>query len=120
MPKLSVDALKTRIADLQKKLAAAESSKVPAIKKVKALMKKLGVTVEDLSGGAESTPTVGRRRGRPRKTSAEKAPASNKTKKVAAKYRDDQGNTWSGRGKTPRWLRLAESNGAKRESFLIK
>ena len=29
MPKLSVDALKTRIADLQKKLAAAESSKKP-------------------------------------------------------------------------------------------
>jgi len=49
MPKLSVDALKIRIADLQKKLAAAESSKAPAIKKVKALMRKLGVTVTDLT-----------------------------------------------------------------------
>jgi DNA-binding protein H-NS len=120
MPKLSVDALKTRIADLQKKLAAAESSKAPAIKRVKTLMKKLGVTVEDLSGSVNPTPAVGRKRGRPRKTSAEKVPTATKTKKVAAKYRDDQGNTWSGRGKTPRWLQLAESNGAKRDLFLIK
>ena len=42
MPKLSADALKARIAQLQKQLAAVETSKAPALKKVKALMKKLG------------------------------------------------------------------------------
>ena len=66
MPKLSVDALKTRIADLQKKLAAAESSKAPAIKKVKALMKKLGVTIEDLASKPDSGNPSPRRRGRSR------------------------------------------------------
>jgi uncharacterized ferritin-like protein (DUF455 family) len=50
MPKLSATALKTRIEQLQKQLAAAEASKAPAIAKVRALMKKLGVTTDDLVG----------------------------------------------------------------------
>jgi hypothetical protein len=45
MPKLSAAALKARIAELQKQLAAAEINKAPAIKKVKALMKKFGLTI---------------------------------------------------------------------------
>jgi len=123
MPKLSRDALRTRITELQKQLAAVEASKGPAVKQVKALMKKLGVTADDLT--AENG---GKRRGRPAKSAASEGAAkggsSPKTRKargeVAIKYRDDQGNTWTGRGKTPRWLVEAEKAGAKRESFLIK
>ncbi|MBM4232027.1 MAG: H-NS histone family protein, partial [Gammaproteobacteria bacterium] len=33
---------------------------------------------------------------------------------------DDKGNTWTGRGKTPRWLAAAEKAGAKRDQFLTK
>lgn len=40
-------------------------------------------------------------------------------KTVAIKYRDGAGNTWSGRGRTPKWLAAAESAGKKRESFLV-
>jgi DNA-binding protein H-NS len=40
-------------------------------------------------------------------------------KSVAVKYRDSAGNTWSGRGRTPTWLAAAESNGKRRESFLV-
>lgn len=36
------------------------------------------------------------------------------------KYRDRKGNSWSGRGKTPRWLVVAEEAGKKRESFLVR
>ena len=46
MPKLSASALKVRIDQLQKQLAAAEANKAPAIKKVRALMKKLGGVAE--------------------------------------------------------------------------
>ena len=119
MPKLSVDALKTRIADLQKKLAAAESSKAPAIKKVKALMKKLGVTLEDLDGKSDSVDPGTRRRGRPRKGAADKPAKSAGARKVAIKYRDEKGNTWTGRGKTPRWLVEAEKAGRSRDVFKI-
>jgi DNA-binding protein H-NS len=117
MPKLSVDALKIRIANLQKKLAAAESSKAPAIKKVKALMIKLGVTIEDLSGKADTSP---RRRGPPYKSTAHKPAKSSGLRKVAIKYRDEKGNTWTGRGKTPRWLVEAEKAGKSRDAFKIQ
>ncbi len=50
------------------------------------------------------------------------APAAPRTKRaVAPKYRHPTtGETWSGRGKAPRWLTAAESEGAKRDSFLIQ
>src|SRR5437762_4649513 len=42
---------------------------------------------------------------------------------VAIKYRDhkDPGNTWTGRGRMPRWMVAATKGGkAKKEEFLIK
>lgn len=127
MPKLSAKALKEKIAVLQKQLEAAEKNKAPAIKKVMALMKKLDVTLADLSGAQGETKTKGRRGRPPGKKSTAKAARNGKgarkparTKgKVAIKYRDDQGNTWTGRGKTPRWLVEAEKTGKSREQFHI-
>ena len=42
-----------------------------------------------------------------------------KGKKVAPKYRGPDGETWAGRGATPRWLKAAIKEGKKLESFLI-
>lgn len=40
--------------------------------------------------------------------------------KVAIKYRDDKGNTWSGRGVKPRWLTNALANpGVTQEQFRV-
>ena len=40
--------------------------------------------------------------------------------KVAVKYRDGAGNTWTGRGRMPRWMTTATKGGkAKKEDFLI-
>ena len=104
MPKLSAEALKARITALQKQLAAAENSKGPAVRQVKALMKKLGVSVADLAEPSAE-----------KKVKGVKKPAQ----KVAVKYRDGNGNTWTGRGKTPRWMVEAEKEGNKREKYLI-
>ena len=104
MPKLSADALKVRITALQKQLAAAENSKAPAVRQVKALMKKLGVSVADLADPSAE-----------KKVNGFKKPSQ----KVAVKYRDENGNTWTGRGKTPRWMVDAEKAGGKREKYLI-
>ena len=42
-------------------------------------------------------------------------------RKIAPKYRHPRtGDTWTGRGSTPRWLRELESAGTKRDLFLIK
>ncbi|HKD56360.1 MAG TPA: H-NS family nucleoid-associated regulatory protein, partial [Hyphomicrobiaceae bacterium] len=36
------------------------------------------------------------------------------------KYRDNAGNTWTGRGRMPRWLVAATRGGkAKKEDFLV-
>jgi DNA-binding protein H-NS len=40
--------------------------------------------------------------------------------KVAAKYRSPEGETWAGRGATPRWLKAAVKEGGKLEDFLIE
>jgi DNA-binding protein H-NS len=40
-------------------------------------------------------------------------------RKIAPKYRDKAGNTWSGRGAQPRWMTAAIRAGAKRDDFLI-
>jgi DNA-binding protein H-NS len=43
-----------------------------------------------------------------------------KGKKVAPKYRSPDGETWAGRGATPRWLKAAIKEGKKVEDFLIE
>lgn len=45
--------------------------------------------------------------------------ARTKGHKVPPKYGDKNGNTWSGRGLQPRWLRDAVRKGAKQEAFLL-
>ena len=41
-------------------------------------------------------------------------------RKVPPKYRDDDGNTWAGRGARPKWLVGALKKGRKLDSFLVK
>jgi len=46
--------------------------------------------------------------------------ASRKGIPVAIKYRDDEGNTWTGRGSKPRWLVAAFEKGKKAEDFAVE
>jgi DNA-binding protein H-NS len=48
---------------------------------------------------------------------AKKARAGKASGRGAAKYSDDAGNTWSGRGPRPRWLREALASGQSLEQF---
>ncbi len=62
------------------------------------IMKQYGLTIDDL---------------RETKTKAVKAPST-----VAVKYRDDAtGDTWTGRGRPPRWL---EGKDKDKDKYLIK
>ena len=74
-----------------------------AIDKVRALMAEYGLSVADLSG---KTPT--------------KAKPSGGTGKVPAKYRNaSTGESWSGRGLQPRWLKAALASGKKLGDFAV-
>ncbi len=73
-----------------------------AIAKVRSLMSEYGLSVSDLSA-----------------KSSKKAKAG-AGKKVAAKYRNKAtGDSWSGRGLQPKWLKAALSAGRKIEEFAV-
>jgi len=73
---------------------------------IKQKMAQYGLSISDL--------TDNRSTGRSIKKSASKGA------KVAAKYRNPaSGETWSGRGRTPKWLADAESAGKSRDSFAV-
>jgi DNA-binding protein H-NS len=77
-----------------------------AVEKVRALMAEYGLTVADLGG--KSGPA------KPGK----KAKAGGT--KVAAKYRNaSTGESWSGRGLQPRWLKAALASGRKISDFAV-
>ncbi|MEQ4616466.1 MAG: H-NS histone family protein [Corticimicrobacter sp.] len=54
-------------------------------------------------------------------TSAKKTAAPRVKRTVEPKYRHPEtGDTWTGRGKAPRWITAAEAEGKQRDSFLIQ
>ena len=76
-----------------------------AIAKVRALMDQYGLTVADLSMKLSA------KGGKPR---------AGKGNKVAAKYRNaSTGETWSGRGLQPKWLKAALASGRKISEFTL-
>ncbi len=88
---------------------AKRGEKKNVIGQIKTLMAEHGLTSEDLSG----SPTVGAG-GKQRKTSAAAG------RKVAPKYRNPQtGDTWTGRGITPKWLKAELDAGKQLDGFLI-
>lgn len=73
-----------------------------AIEKVRSLMTEYGLSAADLAG-----------------RTAKKAPAGS-GKKVAAKYRNSAtGESWSGRGLQPKWLKAALAGGRKINEFAV-
>ena len=74
------------------------------VQEILAKMAAFGITVKDLDAS----------KGRPRKA------ASTAAKPAAAKYRGPNGETWSGRGLTPRWLVALTAQGQSKEDFAIK
>ncbi len=78
-----------------------------AIEKVRTLMAEYGLTAADLGGK-----TAGKAARKPR------TPGTGG--KVAAKYRNaSTGETWSGRGLQPRWLKAALASGRKLTDFAV-
>lgn len=77
-----------------------------------------GYTIEELFGAPGKATAA-----RGRKAAAKTAPrAGRKLGKVAPKYRNPANpkETWTGRGKQPRWLAAHTAKGKKLEDFLIK
>jgi DNA-binding protein H-NS len=115
---LSARELASLIRDAQKRKNVV--AKRQPITKVRAQLvkaaQKAGYSIDELFGtGAPRAATRA-----PRAAKAARNP--NKGTKIAPKYRDpaNAANTWTGRGKQPRWLAEYTGNGRKVEDFLIQ
>lgn len=115
MPRLSYATQKAKldkeISKLQKQSQALQAKRrKPVIASIIKSMYEFDISPDDITA-AYGAGKVGR---------GAKPKRSITTKTVAPKYRHPEtGETWSGRGKAPRWISAAEAEGASRESFLI-
>ncbi|WP_459618130.1 H-NS histone family protein [Bordetella sp. 2513F-2] len=122
MPRESYATLQAKIekeiSKLQKRAEALQTKRrKPVIASIVKSMREYDITPEEIAAAFSSTKPAGRTAAR-RKAAA--APAAAK-RPVAPKYRHPKtGETWSGRGKAPRWLVAEEAAGVDRSSFLIK
>jgi DNA-binding protein H-NS len=97
----SVSELLAQKAAIEQQIADAQrAERAGAVAKVRALMAEHGLTLADLSTKAATAKRTGA--------------------KVAAKYRDAAtGDTWSGRGLQPKWLKQALASGKKISDFAL-
>ena len=84
------------------------------ISRIKSAIDHYGLTARDL-GLSQTRAGAGAPRAA-RKTSARRGLAVNKTP-APVKFRDDEGHTWSGRGKRPNWFKSALAAGKSPEDL---
>lgn len=90
------------------------------VQEISATMQAFGITLKDLQsaslkrGKSILSPKPHRGSGKPGTARTRKSVA------VAAKYRGPDGESWSGRGLTPRWLAALLAQGRLKEEFVIK
>lgn len=102
----SLQDLLAQRAEIEKKIIDVQrEERATAVSKVRAMMAEFGLSAADISG---KTPAV------------RASGAAKPTGKVAAKYRNAAtGDSWSGRGLQPKWLKAALAAGAKIEDFAV-
>lgn len=98
-----------RAAQKRKKLLSSRRSSAVVRRELTAFAASNGYTIEELFG-VQPTESVARN-----------SPTRRKRAKVPAKYRDPENkrNTWSGRGRMPRWLADRTKRGQTAADFLI-
>lgn len=99
----SLSELLAQKAELERQIAETQrAERAEAIAQIRQLMSQYGLDMADITGRSGST--------------APRAPAA----KVAPKYRDPAtGQTWSGRGLQPNWLKAALAGGRSLADFAL-
>ena len=107
--------LQSQIAALQKRAdAMLQAERKVAIKTINELVAAFAIARNEIKfSGAVSAGT------QPKASGARK-PHPSAGKSVPPRFRDTKGNSWSGRGMRPKWLREAIAAGAAIESFRIE
>ena len=121
---MSAKELEALIAQANKRRAQLKKRKPVATvrKRLEQIARAEGYSIAELFGarggatpGTASAPVA-------KRTRAKRGPSKFAGSKVAPKYRDpsNEANTWTGRGKQPRWLQAYTSTGRVLDDFLIR
>jgi len=108
--------LQKEISRLQKKMQGLdEKQRSPKIAAIVKTMKEFDISLEEISVAFNKT-------GRGKSTLAGSASGKRRSSRPAAiRYRHPvSGETWTGRGRAPRWLAAAEAAGQNREQFRVQ
>lgn len=116
----SIKTIEAQIRKLQARaLALREKDRKPVIAGIVRQMKAHDIAVSDIAE-AYGKPRAARRAAPARPATSKAGKAGKARKAVPVKYRHpDTGDTWTGRGRTPRWIVEAEEAGADRSSFAV-
>lgn len=91
-------------------------------KRLEQLARAEGYSIAELFGARAATPGDGSARSTAPRKAGSRKPSKMAGTKVAPKYRnpDNASETWSGRGKQPRWLQAQTGAGRALGDFLIR
>jgi DNA-binding protein H-NS len=116
--------IQSQIQKLQKQADEIKSKEFrKTVQDILAKMHAFGITAKDLQSykSAKGSTAAKAGRGRPNSSGANKLvkAAKKSANPVAAKYRGPNGETWSGRGLTPKWMAALIAQGQTKESFAV-
>ena len=111
MPKRTLENIQKQIDALVSEAKRLKRKKAPVLRQIARLVRAHGISISEIRaavGGRVKRKTTARKRRRG-------------SRKYAVKYRNPKtGETWSGQGRTARWIAAAEKAGRKRTEFLVK
>jgi DNA-binding protein H-NS len=119
---MSYESIQKQIQKLQAQAKKLEVShlarKSKAVSQVRALMKKLNISMADLDHSVQNTAT--NQKSRNTRSSETQKTLKAKRPPVPPKYKHPETHaTWTGRGKPPKWLAGLIAQGRVKEDFLI-
>ncbi|AXK70911.1 H-NS histone family protein [Lysobacter sp. TY2-98] len=122
---MSAKELESLIAQANKRRAALKKRKPIADvrKRLEQLARAEGYSIAELFGARGASASASTQPAAPvKRTRAKRGPSKFAGTKVAPKYRNPENanETWSGRGKQPRWLQAFTDKGRALEDFVIR
>lgn len=117
--------IQTQIEKLQKQASEIKTREFDkTVQDILAKMQAFGITLKDLqppkTRGAKGKGKTAKVTGTPKVKREGATPKVKSTTPVAAKYRGPNGESWSGRGLTPRWLAALVAQGQSKEAFSVQ
>ena len=114
--------IQSQIEKLQKQANEIKAKDFNAtVQEILTKMQAFGITVKDLQSPKAAKLAKSGRAGKAKPSSGKAPKATRKAgTPVAAKFRGPNGETWSGRGLTPKWLASLVAQGQSKEAFAVK